>query len=398
MTLRLCETDRRVLDLMKDGGSVPAVARILKLNQRSVYRNVNKLCVMGYLRIVPGTKSPVLYEKGARYDAETTARSPEDEGSCDIHGVGGTNRAPLPPKDVTRLHPTYPYPDNQPGVYAGDTCPQGFVEMHLNGGMSFDIEQEGTFEDPKFDGIGYVGYWLAPKENNGSTNYRGQINIDNQLVSFNYRVGNRGSKTFTLRPKRIFVDPKYFQSKAEAIELFKWRALRVATILTRTGWKLTNPKLDGQSDVEFAIQDHPLCQVIPMKATGHDMFVDGSPETNPELEMKHVEDWEKVQIFADLPTHVKEAKATANEAKAKAEEVAKATDSAMDRLDSLDTIIAKMVTVQEKTTIAVLRNTENITHMAKFDSDAAELLMRQRCANYTPPNSLEGRLERMGYQ
>ncbi len=398
MTLRLCETDRRVLDLMKDGGSVPAVARILKLNQRSVYRNVNKLCVMGYLRIVPGTKSPVLYEKGARYDDEMRARSSEEDVSCDIYGVGGTNRAPLPPKDVTRLHPTYAFPDNQPGVYSGDNCPDGFVEMHLNGGMSFQIEQEGTFDDPWIDGIGYVGYWLAPKENNGSQNYRGQINIDNQLVSFNFRVGNRGSKTFTLRPKRIFVDPKMYQSKAEAIELFKWRALRVATILTRTGWKLTNPKLDGQSDVEFAIQDHPLCQFIPMKAAGHDMFVDGSPETNPELEMKHVEDWEKVQIFADLPTHVQEAKATAKEAKEKAENVAQATEGVVTRLDSLDSILAKMVTVQEKTTIAVLNNTENITHIAKFDTDMAELLFRQRCAEYAPPNSLEGRLERMGYQ
>lgn len=397
MTLRLCESDRRVLNLMVGGGSVPAVARILKKDPSTVRRNADKLCTMGYLRIVPGTKSPILYEKGARYDEEMRARSSDEEGSCDICGVGGTNCAPLPPKDVPRLHPTYPYPDNQPGVYAGDSCPEGFVEMHLNGGMSFQIEKEGTFEDPKIDGIGYVGYWLAPKKNNGSINYRGQINIDNQLVSFNFRVGNRGSKTFTLRPKRIFVDPKMFQTKAEAIELFKWRALRVATILTRTGWKLTNPKLDGQSDVEFAIQNHPLCSFIPMKTTGHDMFVDGSPGTNPELEMKHVEDWEKVQIFADLPTHVQEAKAVAKEAKEKAEDVAQTTESVVTRLDSLDSILAKMVTVQEKTTIAVLNNTENITHIAKFDTDMAELLLRQRCANYTPPNSLEGRLERTGY-
>lgn len=398
MVLRLCETDRRVLDLMKDGGSVPAAARILKLNQRSVYRNVTKLCTMGYLRIVPGTKSPVLYEAGARYIEETTARSPESTEGCDIRTVAGTNCTPLPQKDVTRLHPTYSYPDTLPGVCTGDVCPEGYVEMHICGSMSLTIEKVGTFDDPQVEGIGYVGYWKDPYRTNGAINHRGEMNIDHQLVSFNYRIGDKGSERFSFIPKRVFIDPKMYQSKAEAIELFKWRALRVATILARYGWRLTNPKLDGQSDVEVAIQNHPLTQIIPPTYKDGDMFVDGSPGTNPELEMNHIEDWEKVQIFADMPTHIKEAKATAREAKEMAEGASQATEEAIGRLDSLDSIIAKMVTVQEKTTIAVLNNTENITHIAKFDADMAELLLRQKCANYTPPNSLEGRLERMGYQ
>lgn len=394
MAMKLSERDRRVLDFMKDGGSVPHTARTLDIPQRSVYNSVNKLVSMQYLRVIPGTRSPIMYEKGGRYEAETEARRSWDTPEIAKNGAVVVNDAPLPANDP-RLHPTYPYPDSIPGVASGKTCPEGYVEAHLNGSMSYTIEQIGTFEDPKIEGIGYVGYWKDPYRNKGSINYTGQICLDGQLVTFIFRQGAKGAQTFSLRPKRIFVDPKQYQTIDQVRELFVWRALKIATILAGTGWKLNDPKIDGMTDVEVAIQNSPLVQFIPQGHHGKtDIFVDGSPG-NPEAEMSHITDWEKVQIFADLPTHVQQAKAMAREADAKAESYRSETTS---RIDDLAGLIDKMVAVQEKTATAVFNNTSNITHIAEFDARVAELLMKRQAESYVLPNSHEARIRMVGYE
>ena len=392
MTLRLNERDRRILDAMKDGACIPTTARLLDIPSRSVYNNVTKLCSMGYLTKIPGTESPAMYEKGPRYIEEMKARQSKEASDSANCAVVGTNRGPSPSEYCTHLHPTFSVPDVQPGVWNGDVCPAGYVEMHLNGGMSVTIEEVGTFDDPKLPGIGYVGYWKKPYRNNGSTNYPGEIKVDGQLVSFNYRVGDKGSKTFTIRPKRVFVDPSVYRNKDEAAELFKWRAMKVVSVLATLGWRLTDPKINGQSDVEVAIRNHPLSHFIPQTADteGCDLFVDGSPGC-PEVEMSHIEDWEKVQIFARLPTHVKEAKAMAKEADEKASE-------AHGRLDAVESIIGRMVEVQEKTTNSIVRNAENIARIAGFDADVADMVMRSRAETYVPPNSMEARIRMVGYQ
>lgn len=394
MAMKLNERDRRILDFMKDGGSVPHTARTLDIPQRSVYNTVNKLVSMQYLRLIPGTSSPMLYEKGGRYVAETEARCSRETLEYAKDGAVVVMDGPLPAND-SRLHPTYPYPDTIPGVSSGKTCPEGYVEAHLNGSMSFSIEAVGTFEDPQVEGIGYVGYWKDPYRNKGSINYPGQICLDGQLVTFIFRQGAKGAQTFSLRPKRIFVDPAQYQTVEQVRELFNWRARKIAAILAGTGWKLTNPKIDGLTDVEVAIQNSPLAQFIPQGHNGDtDIFVDGSPG-NPEAEMSHITDWEKVQIFANLPSHVMEAKSMARAADAKAEEV---RSEAASRLDDLSCLLDRMIDVQERTGTAVLGNTENIARITEFDTRVAELLMKRQADAYVPPNSPEDRLRMVGYE
>lgn len=394
MAMKLTEKDRRILDLIKDGGSVPATARSLGIPQRTVYNAVTKLTSMQYLRLIPGTRSPAMYEAGERYLAETEARRSRQPFGLAKDGAVVENDATLP-ANGTRLHPTYPFPDSIPGVSSGKVCPEGYVEAHLNGAMSLTVEQVGTFEDPNINGIGYVGYWKDPYRNKGSVNWPGQICIDGQLVTFIFRQGAKGSQTFSLRPKRIFVDPAQYQSVDQIKELFVWRALRVATILAGTGWRLSNPKIDSLTDVEVAIQNSPLAQFIPQGHNGDsDIFVDGSPGC-PEAEMSHITEWEKVQIFADLPSHVMEAKSMARAADDKAEAV---RSEASARLDGLEGLLDRMISVQERTEAAILGNTENIARISQFDAQVAELMMRRQANEYIAPGSLDDRARMVGYQ
>lgn len=347
------------LKMLLSGKSTRGAARELGIPQRSAYNMAEKLTYLGFIRPIPGTKSPVVYEKG---DLDYSFI----EGRCKL-GQGAAKGAPSPPREIR------PAPDPVKGVSTDPECPEGFVEAHVNGSMSFTIVKVGTFDDPRIPGIGYVGFWKR-KETvlNGSVNRYGSISINGQDVGLTYRKGSRGSETFALAPKRIFLDPKEFRSEEEAKELFIDRALKVATILTNTGWMLTDPKFDGNSTFEYAIRNSPLTQFLEK---GHekdnDIIMDGSPGC-PEAEMTDPDCWEKVQIFANLPTHVMEAKAQANVAMAAAVQVRSGCNIALSRLDAIDQVLGRIIDVQDRTAQAILGNAENMVNLARARSEGEQ--------------------------
>lgn len=229
---------------------------------------------MQYLRLLPGDRSPALYEPGVMYYGETgKAARPSAKNT-----VVGTEGSPRP-------HPVYPAPYPIDGVVACRECPDGYGEFHLNGSMSFTVVEEGTFEDPQVGGH-YVGYWKPERTYSGSSNRSGAVDIDYQNITFNYRRGLRtGNRTFTLRPGRIFIDPARFQSMEQIRDVFRMRAMKAASILAKYGWNLTDPKLDRQSDIEVADKNSPWVHFIPRGPAlpGADIFVDGS-HGSPEAE------------------------------------------------------------------------------------------------------------------
>lgn len=405
MAMTLTQKDRKIFEYMRSGGSVPITASNLKMPVRTVYNSVSKLVSAGYLRLVPGTKSPALYEEGAiKYNDQRARQLTMDESYAKRTVVAAN--CDHPPCDLAQppLHSVHPLPDELPGVCCDSVCPEGYVEAHLNGSMSFDIEAVGDFRDPMVDGIGYVGFWKAPNTRvNGSVNRSGQVDIDHQQVTFNYRKGNRGSETFSFRPKRIYVDPAQYQTKDQVKVLFIHRGVKLATILSKTGWRLTNPKIDGNSDIEVAIQNSPLTHLIPQgqPCPGSDIFVDGS-HGSPEAEMSHIQDWEKVQIFANLPSHVQEAKTMAREAQEKADAVDNKAEAIHSetaaKISGLSDLLTQLLEVQEKTGHAVLNNTENIAKIANFDATLTDILQKQQAQSYVPPNSIQGRIRWEGYQ
>lgn len=338
----------RFLKLLLEGTSTRKASRVLKIPERTAYNIAEKLVHLGYITPVPGTESPVLYEKG---DLDYCFI----EGKCKL-GEGATNYTP----SLSRTYRSAPDPIK--GVCADKNCPENYVEAHINGAMSCTVEAVGTFDDPQIPGIGYVGYWERKmKRTNGADNQYGSITIDHQAVKFGFRKGDRGSLTFSFYPARIYVDPMEFRSQFEIKELFTDRILKVTNILKKTGWVLTNPVFDGDSTHEYAMQNSPLTQFLPH---GHekdnDIIVDGSPGC-PEAEITNPDSWEKVQIFANLPTHVMQAKALAKEA---LEQTDEKYHTLKKRIDAVDELIERLTTTQEKLTELMTVQTENFVNFA----------------------------------
>ena len=133
------------LKLLLSGKSTRGSARQLKIPERSAYNMAEKLTYLGFIRPIPGTRSPVIYEKG---DLDYSFI----EGRCKL-GQGATKGAPSP---IREFHQA---PDPVRGVSTEKECPEGFVEAHVNGSMSFTIVRTGSFDDPQIPDIGYVGFW-----------------------------------------------------------------------------------------------------------------------------------------------------------------------------------------------------------------------------------------------
>lgn len=400
MAMRLTENDRRVLEAFtsKNGVSTIPLAGIwlkenrkIEIPKKSLYNSVTKLVSMRYLRLMPGDKSPALYEPGDLYYREKEKASAKNSAKST---VVGTNCNPIPSEGEELTHPIYPAPFPIDGVIVANECPDGYGAYHLSGSMSLTVEKVGSFEDPKV-GNSWVGSWKTMSPTPGSENHGGRLNIDYQEVTFIYRHGIRkDTHTFTLRPARIFVDPAKYQTPEQVRTIFFARAMKVASILAKYGWRLTNPTLDKNSDVEVAAPNSPLVHMIPQKHNipGADLYVDGSPGC-PEVEMNHIDDYEKVDIMVKAPTHILEAKRNAAEAKA---------DSyrANERIDELMNLVDRIIDVQDKTSQAVLNNADNIAKLVQADSELTALFLSQQTRSvYNPIENIDGKFKKLeGYQ
>lgn len=380
---KLTARERKVKALLLSGCSRNAIASKVSISKSTVYDIVDRLVYYGEIREIPGTRNPKIYED-ANPDPIIPLKGDEEpeirkcgEGAQN-RGGGGDSKAQLPDIDL-------------PGISTDKYCPEGYVEAHLNGNIFFtELRAVGTFDDIR-DARGFVqGFWYSePSRLNGSIQYKGELRILNQVITFTYRVGDKGSKTFRLYPARIFLDPLQFESQEEASAVFIDRALYVASILRRTGWDLAKPEfcLNGRG-FEYAIKGCPLVAHLP-KGTNvpeSDIFVDTSDEV-PEIEMREVSDWEKLQIFANLPTEIQTAKArlssvesSASEAHSKIETASKVIVSHQTRLDDMDSILSRMIGIQEKQTTALVNIGEhtNLIIAAQNNINAAIAAGTQR--------------------
>ena len=88
----------QLLKLLLSGKSTRGSARQLKILERSAYNMAEKLTYLGFIRPIPGTRSPVIYEKG---DLDYSFV----EGRCKL-GQGAAKGAPSPPPANSVRHPT----------------------------------------------------------------------------------------------------------------------------------------------------------------------------------------------------------------------------------------------------------------------------------------------------
>ena len=293
--LRKEESD--VLRSLLSGMSASATARKLGMHRSKVRGIIDRLVYYGLIRAVPGTQNPVVYvDPYQAIPFPPTGGTPSGNGNAP--SVPGTAAPPVSGDkvDMGLIDRT--------GISTDKTCPPGYVEAHMTGCIRLQIVKVGAFETIR-DPAGFtIGYWYDPKPINGSTTYSGEIRIFNQKITWQYREGNKGSQTFMLYPSRIFLDPKQFKTQDEAKDVFIDRATFVASLFARQGWKLVNPQIRG--NFEYAIRDHPLMGLIPKGTSipsGSDIEIDTSKGV-PEAEMKDVDEWEKVRIWANAPSEI----------------------------------------------------------------------------------------------
>ena len=150
-----------------------------------------------------------------------------------------------------------------------------------------------------------------------------------------------------LYPSRIFLDPTKFESEEEATGVFIDRALFVAGVMRQLGWDVRNPVIRGK--FEYAIRGHPIVAHRPKDSvvSDGDIEVDTS-YGEPEAEMKEVSDWEKVQIFANMPSEILSLRDRATTADSRLETAARALVTHQTRLDSLDLTLDRVIGIQEK--------------------------------------------------
>ena len=295
---KLSKDEKKVKRLLLSGRSKTAVARQTGMSRSKVERLVNRLIYYGEIKPIPGTKNPVIYE-----DPYYVLPFPPTEGKDLENDNTTTVSDSTTPLDNSLVPDVDLKTVDVKGISNDKVCPDGYVEAHINGGsIKFDVVKRGDFDTLR-DPSGYtIGYWKDPARIKGSTVYSGEIRVLNQTITWQYREGDKGARMFRLYIGRVFLDPKQFKNEDEAKDVFLDRANFVATIFARQGWKLVNPEFRGK--FEYAIRDHPLIGHIPKDApSDSDIFVDTSFGV-PEVEMKDIDDWEKVRIFANIPSEI----------------------------------------------------------------------------------------------
>ena len=143
--------------------------------------------------------------------------------------------------------------------------------------------------------------------------------------------------------------------------------------------------------IELAFPDSPLVTILPNEHSDTGFYADGS-KGHPEAELVINEDRDLVRadIVNNFDRYILEAKADASEAKT-------SCSDAHRRIDSLLVLVDRIIEVQDRTSDAILRNSENIANLVKADSELTALILSQQIRSVYSPADIPGRkLE--GYQ
>ena len=351
---RLNATERKVKALLLSRHSAHAIASTLGIPKSTVYDYVNRLTHLGEIRAVPGTKSPVIYEDpNIDYDNPPTGGWDAESGNYG-RAVGNDGSSGM---SEEQSDPLLPHIDLT-GIYVGSKCPEGYVAAHMSGGIRYTkVRKIGSF-DPIKDIHGRTcGIWEPekPTKMNGNRVRVAAIHIFGADMKLQFRQGSKGGTVFTCNPGRIYLDPKLFESKEEAKAVFIDRALYIAGLLRKNGWQLTDPEIRGMFD--YAIPESPIvAHLVKGTDAPGDIFVDTSPGV-PEAEMSEAHgltDWEKVQVFANMPSEIIAAKRRSEVLESRTDALARLSVSHQERLDGLDSTMDRLIGIQEKQATALI--------------------------------------------
>lgn len=248
---------------------------------------------------------------------------------------------------ITKIPGSYPYLFYDPvGVISGyDTKNHRYdrktdaeilrtSRIHTNGSYVCDVLHEGERKQINHDGKIAIIWNNEPSKPKGRTDYYGQYRIDNQQIGFCYRIGKK-KITFAIWTGDVYLSGADAFIRGEKILLnrVKW----VIERLKSTGWRLSDPILKGcthagKPDDRFA----QYCSYVDDNAP---VQFDKSTGT-AEIETF---DNESTNIISYLPEHIK------------------ALNS---RIDAIEGLTGKLVTITENLTRALTETTAHITTLA----------------------------------
>ncbi len=274
--------NERIRELVLERVPIKSIASMFGLHPNSVRAVIEKLVRSGQLVRIHDTSPAVYADPCARVTPKDGAR----EGTVPRGGYAGSGGVMdcLPPSG--RL-------------------PQGWVNHHISGYVSFRVRKAGTFGDVPDPRIGFCGYWEAPRSGGNCQTLRMcRLRLFGQEPTVAFYVSTRGTMQFRVHPGRVYVDASKIGAQRSR-EILVERAEYIAGLLRATGWQVSDPEIRGV--LHTARENDPLAKLIPADRNDRsdDIVVDSSPGV-PETEMEGCEDDEAIAIYANIPSAVKE--------------------------------------------------------------------------------------------
>lgn len=206
--------------------------------------------------------------------------------------------------------------------------------VHLNGHYTCDVLHVGERKQVNHNGKVAIIWQSEPSKLKGRLDHYGAYRVDDQHVKFCFREGKH-SLTFAIWAGDVHLTGADAMIRGERMlqERIKWVIAR----LRSTGWRLTDPVLKGRIHAGHVADE--FAQYPKFTDDNAPVQIDASTGT-AELEVFNNED---NNIISYLPEHIK------------------ALNS---RIDAIEGLTGKLVTITENLTRALTETTAHITTLA----------------------------------
>jgi hypothetical protein len=274
--LRASETRRKVYALLIEGKSQSSIAKTLGLSKASISDHALRLVKQEAISPIPGTRNPILYEKGPRggeLDALILGASKEVSKEFYARGVNPApkNAAPLTEVKTAKVH-------------------------HLKFRAEVIKEGDTQFLKPYFD-------------RRGVTRSKGRVEWNGKKIAVEHET--------TAKLNRFYVHAPEMDLTADELESYEDRAAHVAQdILNHIskvhGWRFGFPELTNWQHhiaVESPATVGGLAEKFYMKSEDGKSWLSNS-QGRPEHEFSDVE---QAKIMLELPGEVLELRTTIKE-------------------------------------------------------------------------------------
>lgn len=343
---------------LAEGNGQPKTVELLGCKKSTIADYAKELVGEGYLKKVPGSRSPQLYARGPKANVLDAAIS-----ELDFHFHGGTVKPPQLPDGV-----------NDPKTVYIPTS-----RTHINGRVMFSVEFQGDMNVLRIPiGEGKtVDLPLFPKKpvqlQNGVREYRTKVPWNGNQVSVHYIESNKGASSLHVWPYQKELLPEEITPDVEKV--FIEEAQRIANHIAKYGgWRFGLVNFKGE--IHHASDDPVILSQIPedMKSVpGSPFWVDNS-HGHREIETK---DPEAAQMLFNFKNTVKDLRT--------------GQETSINRIYVLELKADKMLQLLEKWAAIMEKDAEIKTAIIENElANTAEKVVKAKAQQSTEAQSYDG--------